>query len=172
MKFHILYRYITCFLACLFLLSAGGCFFDVYKKTNYVSQVTAVIKKNQDEINNYVELTINNEGYGTEELEKKFASSKKVFEENKIALEAIVPPKDYEDEHKQFHEAFQDCIEACQISLDFLKLEAEDATFEINEEFLKKLPEEVDATLLEPMMNKSFSKQQIVEKLSEGRSQR
>jgi len=150
-----------------FLTTVCGCYFDVYKKTNYVSQVTVIIKKNQDEVNNYAALTMNEENFNNKELEKKFTESKEIFAQNKKELDAIVAPKDYEDEHKNIQDAFDECIKASDISLEILKMEGENAEFVITDEILALFPEEIDDKKLEKLKDKSFTRKALAEALKE-----
>ena len=109
------------------IICTCGCSFDVYKKTNYVSSVTAVIKQQQEEVDNYVTLTtdVSEKNMSLEEAKKIFEKSRDNLLQFKKDLEAIVPPGDYTDEHQNFVKGFQLSVEAVEGSMAILDIKDE-----------------------------------------------
>ncbi|HPZ06953.1 MAG TPA: hypothetical protein PL110_02475 [Candidatus Eremiobacteraeota bacterium] len=123
MKYVVLCRYIILF-CIIFIISTGCNYFEVYKKTGYVNNLTAVIKNQQEKVDSYITLTSQNsaETPPEEELKKNFQEIKDAFTQNKKELEVITPPKDYVDEHDNFIKAFQNCIDAVDASIAILDI--------------------------------------------------
>jgi hypothetical protein len=110
----------------IIILNICGCsYFEVYKKTNYVSDVTSVIKKQQEEVDTYISLTtdVSEKKISDEEAKKSFEKSRENLLQYKKDLEAITSPEDYKDEHQNFIKGFQLSIEAVEgsIALDGIK---------------------------------------------------
>ncbi|MEQ8188573.1 MAG: hypothetical protein ABRQ39_11440 [Candidatus Eremiobacterota bacterium] len=103
----------------IMIIITCGCTFDVYKKTNYVSSVTTVIKKQQEEVDKYISLTaeVAEKKISTEEAKKSFEKSKENLLQCKKELEAITPPGDYTDEHQNFIKGFQLSVESVEGSM-------------------------------------------------------
>ncbi len=125
-KFNILRKMILLPLMVI-IICTGGCNFDVYKKTNYVSTVTAVIKIQQEEVNNYITQTtdVSEKKMSDEEAKKAFEKSRDNLLQYKKELEAIIPPGDYADEHQNFVKGFQLSIEAVEGSIALLDIKDE-----------------------------------------------
>jgi 3-polyprenyl-4-hydroxybenzoate decarboxylase len=107
------------------LIILNGCnYFTVYEKTNYVSLVTPLIRKNQDDMNNYIKLCKENsdDKKVDEKVKKKFEEVKNVFTENKENLETLKVPEAYKNEHSNFLTAFQNCIDASDTSINILSV--------------------------------------------------
>lgn len=119
-------RRMILFLVMIIILNICGCsYFEVYKKTNYVSDVTSVIKKQQEEVDTYISLTtdVSEKKISDEEAKKSFEKSRENLLQYKKDLEAITSPEDYKDEHQNFIKGFQLSIEAVEgsIALDGIK---------------------------------------------------
>ncbi|MEQ8223408.1 MAG: hypothetical protein ABRQ37_13950 [Candidatus Eremiobacterota bacterium] len=106
------------------IICTCGCGFDVYKKTNYVSSVTSVIKMQQDQVDSYITLTtdVSEKKISGEEAKKAFEKSRDSLLQSKKDLEAITPPGDYADEHQNFVKGFQLSVEAVEGSMALLDI--------------------------------------------------
>lgn len=101
----------------IIIITCGCGYFDVYKKTNYVSDVTSIIKKQQEEVDTYISLTTSEKKISPEEAKKSFEKSRDNLLQYKKDIEALSPPKDYADEHQNFIKGFQLAIEAVEGSM-------------------------------------------------------
>lgn len=138
----------------ILILSLCGCgYFEVYKKTSYVSQVTSVIGENQKEINNYIDLT-NQEDLKETEFKDKLLEIKGNFEKNKKDLEVIVPPEDYKKEHENFVEAFQYCIDSVDASIELLDIDKQETELRMEKIELVKSKVEEAKKLIKAGINK------------------
>lgn len=105
------------------LIMLNGCnYFSVYEKTNYVSLVTPLIRKHQDDMNNYIKLCKEDEKKIDDSTKKKFEDLKNIFTENKKNLETLKAPEAYKNEHANFLTAFQNCIDSSDISITLLSV--------------------------------------------------
>ena len=123
-------RRIFLFLVMIIIINTCGCsYFEVYKKTYYVSDVTSVIKKQQEEVDNYITLTtdISEKKISGEEAKKSLERFRENLLQCKKDLEAVSTPEDYKDEHQDFIKGFQLSIEAVEgsMALDNIKDEKE-----------------------------------------------
>lgn len=113
-------RKIILFPLMIIIITTCGCsYFEVYKKTNYVSDVTSIIKKQQEEVDTYISLTTDaaEKKISDEEAKKSFERSRDSLLQFKKELEAITPPGDYTDEHQSFIKGFQLSVEAVEGSM-------------------------------------------------------
>jgi len=139
----------------LYLFFLCGCdYFEVYKKTEYVSDVTSILRKQRDISDNYLVLLNKalNKKISEEELKKNINLTKRAFIDNKIALEAIIPPKSYIKDHERFINAFQFCIDSTDISLKALSIKDEDVKNKEIKKAIEKIQEFKNSFHYQPIL--------------------